>query len=127
MWTKEKNKEYYLNLPYKMVMVKMPNDEIYSGQYEAYYSEYPTVRGVGATRVEAISNLEVAFECMIEDLLSVGEEIIEPVIEDIKKRVNILISEKVLDAIARVADNRSIFLERAAQYVINNKIDMRLW
>lgn len=120
----KKNKEYYLNLPYKMVMVKMPNDEIYGGQYEAHYAEYPTVIGVGKTRIEAISSLDEAFGCMIEDLLSVGDDIIEPIVEDTKKRVNILISEKVLDAIAKISSNRSFFLEKAAQHIINNKITL---
>lgn len=120
----KKNKEYYLNLPYKMVMVKMPNDEIYGGQYEAHYVEYPTVIGVGKTRIEAISSLDEAFGCMIEDLLSVGDDIIEPIVEDTKKRVNILISEKVLAAIAKISSNRSFFLEKAAQHIINNKITL---
>lgn len=120
----KKNKEYYLNLPYKMVMVKMPNDEIYGGQYEAHYAEYPTVIGVGKTRIEAISSLDEAFGCMIEDLLSVGDDIIEPIVEDTKKRVNILISEKVLVAIAKISSNRSFFLEKAAQHIINNKITL---
>ena len=109
----KKNKEYYLNLPYKMVMVKMPDDEI-----------YPTVVGVGKTKIEAISSLDEAFGCMIEDLLSVGGDIIEPIIEDTKKRVNVLISERVLEAIAKISSNRSFFLEKAAQHIINNKITL---
>lgn len=119
-----KDKEYYLNLPYKLVVIKMPNDEIYSGQFEAHYAEYPTVIGVGKTRNEALIKLDEAFECMIEDLLSVGDEIIEPIIEDTKKRVNVLISEKVLEAIKKTTDNRSVFLERSAQYILNNKINV---
>ena len=109
----KKNKEYYLNLPYKMVMVKMPDDEIYGGQYEAHYAEYPTVVGVGKTKIEAISSLDEAFGCMIE-----------PIIEDTKKRVNVLISERVLEAIAKISSNRSFFLEKAAQHIINNKITL---
>lgn len=120
----KKDKNYYLNLPYKLVVVKMPNDEIYSGQFEAHYAEYPTVIGVGETRAKAMASLDEAFECMIEDLLFAGDKIIEPVIEDIKKRVNVLISKKVLDAIKKTTDNRSVFLERAAQYVLNNKINV---
>lgn len=119
-----KDKEYYLNLPYKLVVIKMPNDEIYSGQFEAYYAEYPTVIGVGKTRNEALTKLDEAFECMIEDLLSVGDEIIEPIIEDTKQRVNVLISEKVLEAIKKTTNNRSVFLERSAQYILNNKINV---
>lgn len=115
---KIKDKNYYMNLPYKMVIQR------FEDEFEAHYIEYPKVVGLGNTEEEAIKELKDLFEDMIEVLLRDGLEIKEPEPQIKKQRVNVLISEKVLEAIKKTTNNRSVFLERSAQYILNNKINV---
>lgn len=116
-----KNKKYYLSLPYNMVVKKLPDNEKYKGEYIAYYKEYPKVIGSGKNELKAVKDLKSAFECLVDDFLDEGIDIIEPKPAIVKKRVNIMISEDVLDNIKNITKNRSAFLEEAAKIVINNK------
>lgn len=116
-----KTKKYYLNLPYNMVIHKLPDNDRYNGEYEAYYKEYPKIIGLGEDEFLAIKDLKSAFECLIEDCLIDGTKIIEPKPIQIKKRVNVIISEDILNSIKKITTNRSAFFENAAKIVMKDK------
>lgn len=116
MLTRDKN--YYMNLPYKMTVQK------YDDEFEAYYTEYPKVIGLGNSEEEAIKDLKDLFGDMIEVLLRDGLTIKEPIKQIRKKRVNVLISEETLNSIKKTTNNRSEFLDKSAQYILNNKINV---
>ena len=79
-----KNKEYYLNLNYSMIINK-EDDE-----FVAYYKEYPKVTGCGDNEIEAIEDLKEAFSCLLDVLIAEGEEIREPAPVEKKIRVNVI-------------------------------------
>ncbi|GKH61384.1 type II toxin-antitoxin system HicB family antitoxin [Campylobacter ureolyticus] len=110
-----KDKNYYLNLPYTME-IKKDDDE-----FVAFYKEYPKITGVGDSEIEAIKDFKEAFSTLLDVLLEDGKEIIEPKPVEKKVRVNIFISERILKEIKKISNNRSDFLAKAAEYVIENK------
>ena len=114
----KKDRNYYLNLPYATILEKDGDD------FVAYHKEYPGITGCGDSEIEAIEELKEAFACLIDDLLEIGEPIIEPIVESKKIRVNVLLKETTLKAIKKITDNRSAFLDKAADYVIKNKITL---
>lgn len=111
-----KDKAYYQNLNYSMTINK-DDDE-----FVAYYKEYPKITGCGDSEIEAIMDLKEAFSCLLDDLLENGDEIIEPKHIEKKVRVNVLLPEKLLRTISDNTNNRSVFLSKAAQYVIDHRI-----
>ncbi len=76
-----KNKEYYLNLPYKL---RIRKEDSY---FVANYEEYPKIIGVGESKAEAEAELKEAFECLIEDCLLCNETIKEPKAKEKKQRI----------------------------------------
>ena len=68
----KKDKAYYLNLPYTMV-IKKKNEF-----FVANYKEYPRIIGCGKTKTEALQDLDEAFESLVDALLEIGDEIKEP-------------------------------------------------
>jgi len=116
-----KDKEYYLNLPYKMVISRLtdPDD---SDNFKAYYEEFPHVIGLGKDEAGAIAELKSAFDATIEALLEWGEAIPKPLAFKEKKRINITISAYTLQAIDKIAKNRSAFLEKSAQYMLAHNL-----
>ena len=70
--------------------------------------------GDGETKSEALNELENAFKINLETMLEQGYLIPEPNDESKKIRVNVSLSQKVLNAIDKVSSNRSAFLEKAA-------------
>lgn len=111
-----KNKAYYLNLPYQM-LVKKDGDE-----FVAFYKEYPKITGAGDNEIEAINELKEAFECLIDDCLLRGEVIKEP--SEAKERVNVLLSKSTLAKIKERTKNRSLFLDLSAKFVLENNIKL---
>lgn len=114
----KKDLKYYLNLPYKLIVQK---DDDY---FIAYYREYPKVVGAGDTQIEAINDFNKAFKSLIEECLAANEQIKEPIVEDKKQRVSVLIRQSTLKAIKKISSNRSVFLDKAAAYIIKNKIQL---
>ncbi|QKG30312.1 type II toxin-antitoxin system HicB family antitoxin [Campylobacter sp. RM16187] len=116
MKPQSKNKEYYLNLNYGMIINKE------DGEFVAYYKEYPKITGCGDNEIEAIEDLKEAFSCLLDVLIAEGEEIKEPAPVEKKVRVNVILPEKLLKSISELTNNRSVFLSKAAKYAIDNKI-----
>lgn len=110
-----KDLDYYLNLPYKIEITKIPSDE--GGGYCAMMPDFKDVAvfyGDGETKSEALNELENVFKINLETMLEQGYLIPEPNDESKKIRVNVSLSQKVLNAIDKVSSNRSAFLEKAA-------------
>lgn len=114
----KKDKAYYLNLPYTMV-IKKKNEF-----FVANYKEYPRIIGCGKTKTEALQDLDEAFESLVDALLEIGDEIKEPEIKEKKTRVNVLIKDTLLKSVEKITKNRSAFFNNAIDYVIKNKITL---
>lgn len=110
-----KNLAYYLNLPYKIEITKIPSES--GGGYCAIMPEFKDKAlfwGDGKTREEALKELEVAFEFTIETMLENGDYIPEPT-DDTRIRVNLTIPKSVLAAIDAVTKNRSAWITDLAK------------
>ena len=109
-------REYYLNLPYQMV-VKPRKD-----YFIAYYKEYPEIIGTGDSDLEAIMDLKAARECLVDDCIKHGEELKEPLANSQKQKINITLSKSLIEKIDKITKNRSAFLEKVATYALQNKV-----
>ncbi len=106
----KKDKSYYLNLPYEIIVRKLTDDE--GGGYFARYKDFPYIMGDGENEVEAIADVKSAFDGALEVMLANNDFIKEP--NDKKVRVNLSLSQSLLNAIDKVTNNRSQFLSEAA-------------
>lgn len=71
-----KNLDYYLNLPYEIIVRKLSDDD--GGGYLANYKDFPSVMGDGDSEAEAIMDAKSAFVGAIEVMLECGDFIKEP-------------------------------------------------
>lgn len=114
----KKDLNYYLNLPYEIVVRKLTDDE--GGGYFAYYKDFKGVMGDGESEAEAIADVKEAFRSAVEVMLEMGDFIYEPVSNEEKRvRVNVSLPKSLIDAIDRVSSNRSAFLTKAANIALN--------
>lgn len=113
-----KSVEYYLNLPYEIIIRKLTADE--GGGYFASYKDFPGVMGDGESEAEAIADVKSAFSGVIELMLQKGEFIKEPSFNDKNVRVNVNLPRRLLDAIDKISKNRSEFLRQAAEMKLIN-------
>jgi len=111
----KKDKSYYLNLPYEIIVRKLTDDE--GGGYFARYKDFPYIMGDGENEAEAIADVKNAFDGALEVMLANNDFIKEP--NDKKVRVNLSLSQSLLNAIDNVTSNRSQFLSEAANLKLN--------
>ena len=110
----KKDLNYYLNLPYKIELRKIADDE--GGGWGAFMPEfkgYALFWGDGDTKEEALNDLDAVFKSTLESMLEHNDFIPEPA-SDRKIRVNVSLSQSLLNAIDKVTNNRSQFLSEAA-------------
>lgn len=115
----KKDLNYYLNLPYKIELKKIPESE--GGGWGAFMPEFNGAAffyGDGESKGEALDELEVAFKATLETLLESGDVIPEPVSEEKARRINITMPEAVIKAIDSVSSNRSAWLTQAARQAL---------
>lgn len=105
-----KDLDYYLNLPYEIIVKKLTDEE--GGGYLARYKDYPYIMGDGENEAEAIADAKSAFLGALKLMLAKGDFIREPETKSV--RVNISLPKSLLEAIDKVASNRSAFLANAA-------------
>jgi predicted RNase H-like HicB family nuclease len=108
--------------------------------YGVVFPDFPGCVTVGSSIQEALSNAEEALELHVEGMVEEGLDIpspgqvseadIDPEIEfacfalvgvtlpERKQRVNVTLDKALLDQIAKVASNRSAFLEEAARWYL---------
>ena len=122
-----KNKvNLYLQLPYK-IKVQALSDKDGGGLF-ANYEDFPFIIGDGETELDAINDVKKAFAFVIEQDLKEGKFIKLPSqknydLNDYKKvNISFSISQKFLDLIDKITNNRSEFFENAANiiYSFNN-------
>ncbi|MGG7047976.1 MULTISPECIES: type II toxin-antitoxin system HicB family antitoxin [unclassified Campylobacter] len=114
-----KDLDYYRNLPYKIELKKIADDE--GGGWGAFMPEFNGVAlfwGDGKTKQEALNELDLAFDVAIQGLIDSDIAIPEPTSQTSKVRVNVSLSRQILDAIDKVSKNRSAFLEDAAKMAL---------
>ncbi|MGP1580868.1 MAG: type II toxin-antitoxin system HicB family antitoxin [Wolinella sp.] len=112
----KKDINYYLNLPYKIELNQIPQDE--GGGFCARMPEFEGVAffyGDGASKGEALDELEGAFRASLEVLLRERAYIPEPNSDERHVRVNISLPKSLLLAIDAIGPNRSKFLTEAAR------------
>ena len=120
----KKDLNYYLNLPYEVVVVRDKNfDSTY--YYYAYYKEYKFIKGTGENEAEAIADLKEAFKCALGEMLADGEKIKEPQsLENKTKNYAITMKENIMheidDAAKQLGISRSAFLTISAKNYIQN-------
>ncbi len=88
----QKDLEYYLNLPYEIILRKLKPQE--GGGYFAYYRDFPYIMGDGENEIEALRDVKDAFKGAIAVMLEKKDYIKEP--EDKRVRINIVPSPKSL-------------------------------
>lgn len=115
-----KNLNYYLNLPYKIEINKIPDSE--GGGYCAMMPDFKGVAlfyGDGATKKEALDELEAAFKLTLETLIENNSYIPLPTSEDANVRINITLPKSLIEAIDKITKNRSRFLAESANLRLN--------
>ena len=122
-----KNKvNFYLQLPYKIKVQALSDKN--GGGFFANYEDFPFIIGDGETELDAINDVKKAFAFVIEQDLKEGKFIKLPsqknydLNDDKKVNISISISQKFLDLIDKITNNRSEFFENAANiiYSFNN-------
>ena len=122
-----KNKvNFYLQLPYKIKVQALSDKD--GGGVVANYEDFPFIIGDGETELDAINDVKKAFAFVIEQDLKEGKFIKLPSqknydLNDYKKvNISFSISQKFLDLIDKITNNRSEFFENAANiiYSFNN-------
>ncbi|EIE4559073.1 type II toxin-antitoxin system HicB family antitoxin [Campylobacter lari] len=107
-----KTLEYYLNLPYEIIIKKLSDED--GGGYFARYKDFPYIMGDGDTQIQALEDAKEAFKSAISLMLEKGDYIKEPLNEESKVRINITLPKSLVEAIDQVSNNRSKFLADVA-------------
>ncbi|WP_172198596.1 type II toxin-antitoxin system HicB family antitoxin [Campylobacter sp. RM16188] len=115
-----KSREYYLSLPYE-ITIKTNSEKT---SFKANYKEYPKVKGVGHSEIEAIKDLKSVFANFVDKCLQDKILIKEPKAEEEKERISILIRKSTIKKIKGKTNNRSAWLDKAAAYIIENNIEL---
>ncbi|PAF47154.1 HicB family protein [Helicobacter sp. 12S02634-8] len=108
----KKDLNYYLNLPYDIVVKKHSQSD--GGGYGAFMPDFKGVAffyGDGESPEEAIRDLQNAFEATLESMLGRGEFIPEPT-EDKSVRVNITLPTRIVNILDAKA--KEMCLNRSA-------------
>lgn len=88
----QKDLEYYLNLPYEIILRKLKSQA--GGSYFAYYRDFPYIMGNRENEIEALKDVKDAFKGAIAVMLEKKDYIKE--LEDKRVRINIAIPPKPL-------------------------------
>jgi predicted RNase H-like HicB family nuclease len=111
-----KDKDYYLNLDYEIVVRELSEEE--GGGYFIYYKDFRGIMGDGESVEEAVADVKSAFSDYLDFALKSGEEIKEPSHLTKTKRINITVPIYSLEKIDKYAKslnrNRSSFLVESA-------------
>lgn len=74
----KKDVKYYLNLPYKIKIIRLDDGDYYAKYEEKELNKKVLMAGDGKTPNEAIDDLKNAFACYLESAIEKGEFIPEP-------------------------------------------------
>jgi antitoxin HicB len=117
-----KTAEYYRDLPYRILLTK--DDE---GDWIARVEELPGCTAHGATKAEAIENLEEVQSLWIEDATAAGDVIPEPAMEELPsgkwlQRVPKSLHRKV----SELARNEGVSLNQLVTSILAEAVGQRL-
>jgi predicted RNase H-like HicB family nuclease len=116
-----KDKAYYQNLDYEIVLRQLSDED--GGGFFAYYKDFPGVMGDGKSADDAMQDVKEAFDLFLDTALQQGIEIKEPSHMTRTKRINITVPLHALEEIDRYAEahgiNRSAFLVESALARVN--------
>lgn len=76
-----KNLEYYMSLPYEVIIRPLAKEE--GSGYFARYKDFPFVMGDGETETQALEDVKKAFKGAIMVMLENNDTIPEPLIEEV--------------------------------------------
>lgn len=102
---KKKDLNYYMNLPYEIIVRKLSADE--GGGYFASYKDFPCIMGDGESEAEAIADVKKAFKFVIETDLAEGK-----VIKELKQKTDktknlaITLKESLIELVEIIAKNQ---------------------
>ncbi|TLD83969.1 type II toxin-antitoxin system HicB family antitoxin [Helicobacter sp. MIT 11-5569] len=108
-----KDLQYYLNLPYEIILKKLPKED--GGGYFAHYKDFPYIMGDGESEIKALKDVKEAFKGAILVMLENGDFIKEPTSTEAKVRINITLEKSLVEAIDKITHNRSKFLADCAK------------
>ena len=112
-----KDLNYYLNLPYEIIVRKLSQKD--GGGYFANYKDFPYIMGDGESEAEAIADAREAFKGALEVMLENNDYIKEPSSTEAKVRINITLDKSLIEAIDKVTHNRSKFLNDCAKEALS--------
>lgn len=118
-----KDLNYYMNLPYEIIVRKLSSDE--GGGYFASYKDFPYIMGDGENEIEAITDVKKAFKFVIETDLTEGKAIKEPKQKtDKTKNLAITLKESILNKTDQYAKelgiSRSAFVSKSIENYISS-------
>ncbi|KAA6234430.1 type II toxin-antitoxin system HicB family antitoxin [Campylobacter sp. LR264d] len=117
----KKDINYYLNLPYEIIVRKLSDEE--GGEYFARYKDFPYIMGDGQSEATAIENVKSAFSGAIEVMLKCGDKIKEPNSKNKSKNLAIALKESIIDKTDKYSQklelSRSAFIAKALEQQIN--------
>ncbi|MEW6273541.1 MAG: type II toxin-antitoxin system HicB family antitoxin [Bacillota bacterium] len=117
---KNKNVEYYLGLPYRVVIHPSPE-----GGYAVEIPELPGCLSQGETLQEALEMIEDAKLCWISDALERGEEVPEPVDEAYSGRILVRAPKSLHRALAERAREEGVSLNQFIVYQLSRALGKR--
>jgi len=117
---KNKNIEYYLGLPYRVVIHPSPE-----GGYAVEIPELPGCLSQGETLQEALEMIEDAKLCWISDALERGEEVPEPVDETYSGRILVRAPKSLHRALAERAREEGVSLNQYIVYHLSRALGKR--
>ncbi|RQD66464.1 type II toxin-antitoxin system HicB family antitoxin [Campylobacter hepaticus] len=118
----KKDINYYLNLPYKINLVKLDDGDYFAEFDDKGLNKLVLMAGDGKTPNEAIQDLKDAFACYLEEALAKNEFIPEPMQKDKSKNLAITLKNSLVDEIdfysKKMGLSRSAFLAVCAKAYI---------
>ncbi|WP_027717670.1 type II toxin-antitoxin system HicB family antitoxin [Desulfovirgula thermocuniculi] len=115
-----KGLEYYLRLPYRVVIYPSPE-----GGYVAEVPDLPGCLTQSETLEELMEMVEDAKRCWIADALERGEEVPEPVDESYSGRILVRAPKSLHRALAEKAREEGVSLNQYIVYQLSRAVGLR--
>ena len=116
----EKNIDYYMSLPYEIMIIRSPE-----GGYVATIPELPGCITQGDTRLEVLEMIEDAQRCWLEAALEDEDDIPEPDFERYNGRLKLRIPKSLHRKLSECATSEGVNLNQMAIYLIANGLGER--